>query len=118
MTSEAVSALAKRIDVGLHSRGVCPACLGFIALALDHGDERDVARELRQAAPLVWDEGLGDSVRAPLEAAAKAGDGDAAEALRDLAVSHARSTVFRAVVSHLAAELAESVRREEAASRN
>ena len=118
MGIDASAALAKRLDVGLHSRGVCPACLGFVALALDHGNQRDVSRELRQAASLVWDEGLGDSVRAALEAAARNGDSDAPEALRDLTISHARSPVFRAVVRRLAADLADSVRRAEAASRN
>ena len=109
MRTETVASLAKRLDVGLHSRGVCPACLGFIAIALDHGEERDVSHELRQAAPLVWDEGLGDSVRAALEAAARTGDKDAVEGLRDLSVNRARSAVFRAVVRRLAAELADSV---------
>jgi hypothetical protein len=118
VTTETTAALAKRLDVGLHSRGVCPACLGFVAIAHDHGDEPDVAREIRRAAPLVWDEGLGDSVRAALEAAVRTGDPDADEGLRDLKVSHARSAVFRAVVRRLAADLAESVRRADMASRN
>jgi len=109
--------LAARLAVDLQSPGVCPACLSFVALALEKGDERRIAGQIRMAAPTLWDEGLGDAVRLALEPAARRG-GDEAEALRDLDARAEGSRVFRAVVRRLAEELAEDVRRAHLASLN
>jgi hypothetical protein len=113
-----MNALVERLDVGIHSRGLCPACLSFVAVAMDHGDEREVARETTQAASLMWDEGLGETVRTALIAEAGRGDVEARAALRELDSRRERSGVFRAVVRRLADALREEVRRRETASLN
>lgn len=118
VVTTALNALAERLDIGLHSRGVCPACLGSVAIALDTGDERKVAREITSFAPFLWGEGLGDSVRIALEVATRGGDDDTRVALRELAAKGARSGIFRAIVRRLAVELAEEARRARLASLN
>jgi hypothetical protein len=118
MTKQRADALAAELQVGLHSPGVCPACIGFVAYEVEHGTERRVAGEITSFAPLLWDEGLGDVVRAELERRSGEGDGRAAEALKELEARRDRSTIFRAVVRRLAAELAEGVRRSRIASLN
>jgi hypothetical protein len=118
VTHDRAAALAARLEVDLHSPGVCPACLSFVAFALDRGDERKVAGEITRVAPLLWDEGLGDVVRVALETAARRCDGEAGAALLELDATGARSRVFRIVVRRLAAALAEEVRRTHLASLN
>jgi hypothetical protein len=111
-------ALAASLDVGLGSRGVCPACLGLVAIAVDRGDGRTVAGRITMVAPDLWAEGLGDTVREAVERKARSGLADAADALGDLAARGARSAIFRAVVRRLAAELAADTRRAFTASLN
>jgi hypothetical protein len=121
MTHERAAALAATLQLGLHSPGVCPACISFVAIEIDNGNERRVAGQITSFAPLLWDEGLGEVVRGELERRARGGDGgaeDARVALAELVVRRARSPIFRAVVRRLAAELSEGVRRSRIASLN
>jgi hypothetical protein len=117
MTEERAAALAATFQIGLHSPGVCPACICFVAIEIDHGNERRVADEITSFAPLLW-EGLGEVVRGELERRVRGGDEEARVALAELVVRRERSPVFRAVVRRLAAELSEGVRRSRVASRN
>jgi hypothetical protein len=118
MTNERAAALAAELRVGLHSPGVCPACISFVAYEIDRGNERRVAGQITSFAPLLWDEGLGSVVRAELTRRSGGGDAAVAEALEELAARRHRSAIFRAVVGRLAAELAEGVRRSRTASLN
>jgi hypothetical protein len=118
MTKERAAALATTLQIGLHSPGVCPACISFVAIEIDHGNERRVAGQITSFAPLLWDEGLGEVVRGELERLVRGGDEDARMALAELVVRRERSPVFRAVVRRLAAEVSEGVRRSRIASRN
>ena len=83
--------LALRLDVNLHSPGVCHPCL------YEYGREED-----NWFVVTLWQEGLGDSVAAALRAFP--GE-DAIQ--RDFAARGCRSAIFRAVVRRLARELAE-----------
>lgn len=118
MTKERAVALAATLQVGLRSPGVCPACISFVSMEIDHGNERRVAGQITSFAPLLWGEGLGDLVRAELRTRAGGGDDAATEALEELEARRERSPIFRAVVRRLAAELAEGVRCSRIASSN
>jgi hypothetical protein len=118
MEKERAAAVAAELEVGLHSPGVCPACISFVAYEIERGNERRVAGQITSFAPLLWDEGLGDVVRAELGRQSGAGNDAVAEALEELVVKRHRSAIFRAVVRRLAAELAEGVRRSRTASLN
>ena len=110
--------LARTLDVGLHSHGVCPACLGMVAMELEHGDERSVAATIRMVVPNLWAEGLGRPVEDALHNARRKGVADAAAALGDFELRGPRSDVFRAVVRRLAEDLAGEVSRRYRASLN
>lgn len=118
MTKEAATTLAESLPIGLGSHGVCPACLSFVAFALDSEDERRVAGQVTSISPVLWGEGLDVTVRAALEVAARAGDDRAREGLRELDERRFRSAIFRAVVRRLALELHAVERRSYLASLN
>jgi hypothetical protein len=118
MTKERAAAVAAELRVGLHSPGVCPACISFVSYEVEHGNERRVAGQITSFAPLLWGEGLGEVVRVELARRAGEGNAEAAAALEDLDARRHRSTIFRAVVRRLAVELAEGVRRTRIASMN
>jgi hypothetical protein len=107
--------LAAALPIGLDARGLCVACLTFPAFA---EDERGAAREVRNIAPTLWQEGFGQSVRAALRSAVDEGVAGAEPALRDLDDRTFRSAIFRAVVHRLAAELRTQSRRRYLASLN
>jgi hypothetical protein len=118
MKKDRAAALAAELRIHLGSPGVCPACVSFVAYELEGGNERRVAGRITSFAPLLWDEGLGDVVRAELERLSRGGSETAAQALEELSARSERSPVFRAVVRRLAAEIAEGVRRSRSASMN
>jgi hypothetical protein len=105
------AALASRLDVDLDD-GICFACLSFVSFAVDDGDERDVARQLRRMTPDLWADGLAETA---LGAARRACEGrvpDADAALADLERHGGRSVVARALVRRLAEELSRRTRTE------
>jgi hypothetical protein len=110
--------LARTLRIGLSAHGVCTACLGMIALELEHGDERSAWQTLRWVAVTLWAEGLGEPVEVALRRAARREVPDAHEALRDFEERGPRSEIFRAVVHRLAVQLEEEVRRTYLASLN
>jgi hypothetical protein len=118
MTKERAVALAATLRVELNSPGVCPACISFVAMEIDGGNERRVAGQITSFAPLLWGEGLGEVVRAEFELRSRSGGDAAKEALAELVARRERSPIFRAVVRRLAAKLAEGVRRSQLASLN
>ena len=104
-----LDAFVAKLDLDVNSPGVCQACLSFVAFPLD-ADEREVKRAARQITPMLWAEGFGESAVAAVRAACAAGVPDADEALRELESKGARSAVARAIVIHLAADLAAEAR--------
>lgn len=110
--------LARSLDVGLGTRGVCTACLGMVAMELARGDERAAGRTLRWVVATLWAEGLDRPVADALHGAVRKGVPDAREALRDFEARGPRSDVFRAVVYRLAQELDQGVKRSYLASLN
>ena len=106
------SAFAARLDLDVSSLGICHACLSFVSMALDSGDERAVRRELNRVAPDLWEEGLALPVRAALERARKRGDPDAETAIAHVERAGARSPVVKAIVRRLAEDLSRRVHEE------
>lgn len=99
------AAVAAAFDVPLDC-GICLACLSFVGFAVDGGDERDVAREVRRMTPDLWEEGLAAPALAEAARAVRAGVPDAQLALADLERRGGRSPVARALVRRLAEQLA------------
>jgi hypothetical protein len=118
VTAKRVDELAKSLEVGLHSPGVCPMCLLLVATELEHEDGRPAAGRITMIAPTLWAEGLDRPVRDALKRKVRAGIADATDALLDLDERGFRSGIFRAVVRRLAVELKESAQRAYLASLN
>lgn len=118
MKTEHLSELAKALEIGLRSPGLCLPCLLFVVYELDGGDGRTIARTITFIAPTLWEEGFHAPVALALERAVQDGVPDADRALRDFEQRGFRSAIFRAVVLHLAGELAEEVERDFRASLN
>lgn len=116
MTRERANAIAASLDVGLHSPGLCLACLTFVAF--EDGDGRAVAGQVRTIAPTLWAEGFDKPVRSALLRAVREGVPRADEALQDLDDRGFRSAIFRAVVLRLGGELREDARKRAAAPWN
>jgi CTP:molybdopterin cytidylyltransferase MocA len=94
--------LASRLDVNLHSPGICYPCLSEFGRSGDHW-----------FVVTLWAEGLGRSVAAALRA-----HPEAAEAQRDFDDRGCRSDIFRAVVRRLARDLDEHAKKATAATWN
>jgi hypothetical protein len=105
------TALAARLDLDLDATGICLACLSFVSLPLDSGDERKARAEAARIAPDLWAEGLAAPLEAALERARRDGDPDAGDALREIDLAGPRARVVEAVVHRLAQELSERTRR-------
>jgi len=91
--------LAQRLDVNMHSDGVCLPCLYEFSQS---GDSWFVVT--------LWQEGLGETVAAALRGVAGAD-----ELRRDFERRGCRSELFRAVMRKLAREIEEDARRARAA---
>ena len=104
MRAEA-AALAAVLEFDVDDIAICHACLGFVSLAIDSGDERKVAGSITRTAPDLWAEGLAQPVRLALERARKRGVANADEAIVTVDKSGPRSPVVRAIVRRLAAQL-------------
>jgi len=118
MPGTRASRLARKLGVGLRAHGVCPACLGMVAMELEFGDDPSVARTVRMVVPNLWAEGLGGPVEDALHSAMRRGVPDASEALRDFEARGPRSDIFKAIVRRLAEDLKEEVDRTYRASLN
>ena len=97
--------LASALDLDVDAIGICHACLSFVSMAIDEGDEREIRRQTFQLTPILWDEGLSLPLRLALEGARASGVEDAAQALADVDGAGARTTIARAVVRQLALQL-------------
>lgn len=111
LTRKQAEEFAERLDVSLDV-GICHACLSFVSMALDHGDEREIAHQLSCMTPDLWEEGLSAPAVDAAWRAYTAEAPHAAEALADLRARGGRSVVARAIVRRLAAELSDHARKE------
>jgi hypothetical protein len=98
-------AVAARLDLDVRSAGICLACLSFVSMALDSGDERAIRRETNRIARDLWEEGLALPVNVALERARKRGDPDAVPAIAEVERLGARSRIVKAIVRRLAEDL-------------
>jgi hypothetical protein len=104
-------ALARKLDLNPDA-GVCHACLSFVSFALDKDDPVEIARELRRMTPDLWHDGLAEPAFAAVRGACELGVPDAEAALADLERNGGRSSVARAIVRRLAADLSRRTRTE------
>ena len=105
MTHTEAAALAAALELDVDDIGICHACLSFVSLAIDSGDERKVAGSITRMAPDLWAEGLEQPVRLALRRARERGVANAEEAIAMVDRAGARSQVARAIVRRLAADL-------------
>jgi hypothetical protein len=108
-----LAGFAAALDVGLDAR-VCLACLSFIAGALRDGDEREARVWTRRVTPTIWIEGFAADALEAVRQACAAGVPHAEECLADLEERGGDSVVARAIVLHLAGDLAVRERAEHA----
>ena len=95
MTRTEAAALAAELELDVDDIAICHACLSFVSLAIDSGDERKVAGSITSMAPDLWAEGLAQPVRLALERARKLGVANAEEAIVTVDKSGPRSPVVR-----------------------
>ncbi|MDQ3670535.1 MAG: hypothetical protein M3377_09700 [Actinomycetota bacterium] len=111
-------ALAAAIDLEPAGPASCPLCIFAVVAALKTGDENEIQKALRFFVPLLWDEGLSETLKSALERARKAGIVGTAAAIADLDARGYRSLVAEAVVRRLAGEQLEEMERNRTASLN
>ena len=97
--------IASQLDLDLDDIGICLACLSFVSMAIDGGDERDVRGQLTRMTPDLWAEGLALPARLALKRACKRGTPGAERALADVEQRGGRSLTAQAIVYRLAADL-------------
>jgi hypothetical protein len=97
--------LAAKLDLDVDELPICFACLGIVASALDHGEEREIRGRTLQVTPDLWEEGLALPARLALERARARDVKDAERALADLDRAGPRTTIARAIVRQLAHQL-------------
>jgi len=105
VTHTEAAALAAALELDVDGIGICHACLSFVSLAIDSGDERKVAGSITRMAPDLWAEGLEQPVRLALRRARERGVANADEAIALVDRAGARSQVARAIVRRLAVDL-------------
>jgi hypothetical protein len=91
--------IARELDIDVDDIGICHACLSFVSFAIDDGDEREIRLWTNRITPDLWDEGLALPVKMALKRAG------ATDALADVERNGARSSVAKAIVRRLAADL-------------
>jgi hypothetical protein len=102
--------IASQLDLDLDDIRICLACLSFVSLAIDGGDERDIRGQLARMTPDLWAEGLALPARLALKQACEMGILDAERALADVEQRGGRSLTAQAIVYRLAADLSARAR--------
>jgi hypothetical protein len=97
--------IASQLDLDLDDIPICLACLSFVSMAIDGGDERDVRGQLNRITPDLWAEGLAQPARLALGRARERGVAGAEAALADVEERGGRSLTAQAIVYRLAADL-------------
>lgn len=99
-------AVAAAVELDLDDVPICLACLSFVSMAIDSGDEREIRRWTSKMTPDLWEEGLALPARLAVGRAARRGVAGAAEALAELEQRGPRSRMARALVRRLGGQLA------------
>jgi hypothetical protein len=107
MTPQVAAEVAAKLDLDVDDLPVCFACLSFVCVAIDCGDEADVRRETTRMTPDIWNDGLEQPARLALQRAKRRGVRHARDALDDVVARRGRSPVAKAIVRRLAEQLAE-----------
>jgi hypothetical protein len=97
--------IAAALDLDLDDVPICLACLSFVTMAIDEGDERKIRRETNAMTPTLWEEGLAQPARLALGRAKQKGIPGAAAALSDVERHGARCAIARAIVRRLGEDL-------------
>jgi hypothetical protein len=97
--------IASQLDLDLDDLSICLACLSFVSMAIDAGDQRAVRGQLIRMTPDLWAEGLALPARLALKRACKRGIPGAERALADVEQRGGRSLTAQAIVYRLAADL-------------
>jgi len=118
LTAKQADALARELQLDVGDLEICYACLSFVAIPLEFGDEQKAARESRRIAPDLWAEGLALPLQVALERGRKNGVRYAAEAVDEVARRGPRARIVAAVIRRLAAQLAAQMRASEVGGRN
>jgi hypothetical protein len=105
-TTEAVR-LAEALNLDIDRVPICLACLSFVSMEIDRGDERKIRGATIAMTPDLWAEGLELPAWTALERARDRGVPLAVEGLADLAGRGGRSCTARAIVRVLAEQLSE-----------
>lgn len=105
MTRAEADALAAALDLDVDDTPICLACLSFVCMDLDSGDNRKIAGTITRVAPDLWAEGLALPVRMALARARECGVVNADHAIADVEDRGFRSAVVRAIVRRLAEQL-------------
>jgi len=98
------------LDIEVWKANICLPCLSLVSFPLDDGDEREVRRNTLNMTPVLWEEGLAETVRDALERARRRGIKDADRALADIDTRGGRTTIARAIVRTLAYQLVAEMR--------
>jgi hypothetical protein len=109
LTQSQADALAERLELDLE-QGICHACLSFVSFALDDGEPREIARQVRSITPDLWREGLEEQALAAVARARTLGVPGAGEALVELELRGGSSIVARSIVKRLARMLSQQTR--------
>jgi hypothetical protein len=109
MTRSQADELVAQLELDIDC--VCHACLCVVSFALEDGDPRKIAGELRHMTVDLWHDGLDAQALAASERACELGLPHAREALADLEQHGGKGIVAQAIVRRLAGEL--SARRRE-----
>jgi hypothetical protein len=110
--------LAAQLDLDLGRIPICYACLSFVSMEIDRGDEHKIRGATVRLTPDLWAEGLAAPARAAVERAARRGVENADRALADIDRAGARTTIARAIVRVLAVQLSTRTRASMAAQWN
>lgn len=102
---------AAALDVNLAAR-ICLPCLSFVSASLREGNAHEARIWTRRVTPTIWIEGFADDALAAVRAACAEGVPLAEECLADLEARGGLSVVARAIVLHLASDLAAREREE------
>jgi hypothetical protein len=111
LTDAQAAVLAAGLELDLDD-GICHACLSFVSSALEDGEPREIARELRRVTVDLCLDGLDRQALRSVEQACGLGLPNADEALADLRQRGGKSHVARAIVRRLAEELSVRTRTE------
>jgi hypothetical protein len=107
VNADVADRLAANLELSVHDIGICHACLSFVSMAIDTGDEREIRRETNRMTPDLWADGLDVPLKMALARARERGVPNVDDAFDDVADRGPRSAIAKAVVRRLGADLAD-----------